>query len=76
MRSRRVSPVAKFDYFEKGKQPDYAIRSHATMRVHHSGERRRFEVGFRISYEMEKHLLKKMLERESLRALARSELKR
>lgn len=68
--------AAKFDHFEPKKQPDHALKSHATLRVHEfPGIESRVEVGFRVSLEMEKIILKQLLKKESLRRLARTELK-
>jgi len=35
-------------------QPNFSVRSHATMRVH--GKHERIEIGFRIPPDMEEHL--------------------
>jgi hypothetical protein len=39
-------------------KPEFALRSHATLRTHGKGKRQRFEIGFRIPPDMEEHLYK------------------
>jgi|HubBroStandDraft_2_1064218.scaffolds.fasta_scaffold148398_2 hypothetical protein len=42
-------------------KPTFAVRAHATMRIH--GKHKRIEIGFRIPPDMEEHLYKILSER-------------
>jgi hypothetical protein len=52
-------------------KPTFAVRAHATMRLHD----KRIEIGFRIPPDMEKHLFKFLLTKPHLRALAPNKAK-
>ena len=39
-----------------GNRPRFALRAHATLRLHGEGKNQRLEIGFRIPVEMEKRL--------------------
>ena len=67
--------MAGFKHFEKEKKPGHAMQAHATLRVHYEEKpKQRIEIGFRIPTEMEKYILLELLNKKTLRELARKKL--